>query len=246
MPDKPTALVTGASRGIGRGIAVRLAEEGYDVAFCFRSGKEAADETREAVERAGARCFHDRCDVTDIADVKAFVSNAEAALGPVEVLVNNAGITRDNPLVLMPPEDWNDVIGTNLTGTYNFSHCVAFGQLKRRSGVIVNVSSVAGVYGNATQSNYAASKAGVNILTRSLSRELGPYGIRVNAVAPGFIETDMTGHLSEKVRKKALATIPLRDFGAVSHVADLVSFLVSDKASYITGQIVQVDGGFSQ
>ncbi|MCX5555749.1 3-oxoacyl-[acyl-carrier-protein] reductase [Streptomyces sp. NBC_00038] len=246
MPDKPTALVTGASRGIGRGIAVRLAEEGYDVAFCFRSGKEAADETREAVERAGARCFHDRCDVTDIVDVKAFVSNAEAALGPVEVLVNNAGITRDNPLVLMPPEDWNDVIGTNLTGTYNFSHCVAFGQLKRRSGVIVNVSSVAGVYGNATQSNYAASKAGVNILTRSLSRELGPYGIRVNAVAPGFIETDMTGHLSEKVRKKALATIPLRDFGAVSHVADLVSFLVSDKASYITGQIVQVDGGFSQ
>lgn len=246
MPDKPTALVTGASRGIGRGIAVRLAEEGYDVAFCFRSGKEAADETREAVERAGASCFHDRCDVTDIADVKAFVSNAEAALGPVEVLVNNAGITRDNPLVLMPPEDWSDVIGTNLTGTYNFSHCVAFGQLKRRSGVIVNVSSVAGVYGNATQSNYAASKAGVNILTRSLSRELGPYGIRVNAVAPGFIETDMTGHLSEKVRKKALATIPLRDFGAVSHVADLVSFLVSDKASYITGQIVQVDGGFSQ
>ncbi|MFF1679776.1 3-oxoacyl-[acyl-carrier-protein] reductase [Streptomyces sp. NPDC058256] len=246
MPDKPIALVTGASRGIGRGIAVRLAEEGHDVAFCFRSGKEAAEETREAVERAGARCFHDHCDVTDIADVKAFVSNAEAALGPVEVLVNNAGITRDNPLVLMPPEDWNDVIGTNLTGTYNFSHCVAFGQLKRRSGVIVNVSSVAGVYGNATQSNYAASKAGVNILTRSLSRELGPYGIRVNAVAPGFIETDMTGHLSEKVRKKALATIPLREFGAVSHVADLVSFLVSDKASYITGQIVQVDGGFSQ
>ncbi|MFD3925180.1 3-oxoacyl-[acyl-carrier-protein] reductase [Streptomyces sp. NPDC058614] len=246
MPDKPIALVTGASRGIGRGIAVRLAEEGYDIAFCFRSGKEAADETREAVERAGARCFHDRCDVTDIADVKAFVSNAEAALGPVEVLVNNAGITRDNPLVLMPPEDWNEVIGTNLTGTYNFSHCVAFGQLKRRSGVIVNVSSVAGVYGNATQSNYAASKAGVNILTRSLSRELGPYGIRVNAVAPGFIETDMTGHLSEKVRKKALTTIPLREFGAVSHVADLVSFLVSDKASYITGQIVQVDGGFSQ
>ncbi|WP_326724824.1 3-oxoacyl-[acyl-carrier-protein] reductase [Streptomyces sp. NBC_00243] len=246
MPDKPIALVTGASRGIGRGIAVRLAEEGYDVAFCFRSGKEAADETREAVERAGARCFHDRCDVTDIADVRAFVSNAEAALGPVEVLVNNAGITRDNPLVLMPPEDWNEVIGTNLTGTYNFSHCVAFGQLKRRSGVIVNVSSVAGVYGNATQTNYAASKAGVNILTRSLSRELGPYGIRVNAVAPGFVETDMTGHLSEKVRKKALATIPLREFGAVSHVADLVSFLVSDKASYITGQIVQVDGGFSQ
>lgn len=246
MSGKPTALVTGASRGIGRGIAVRLAEEGYDVAFCFRSGKEAADETRQAVEEAGARCFHGRCDVTDLADVREFVGGAEAALGPVEVLVNNAGIVRDNPLVLMPPEDWNEVIGTNLTGTFNFSHCVAFGLMKRGRGTIVNVSSVAGVYGNATQTNYAASKAGVNILTRSLARELGPYGIRVNAVAPGFVETDMTDRLSEKVRKRALEMIPLRGFGEVSQVADLVSFLVSEKSSYITGQVIQVDGGFSQ
>ncbi|MBD0743111.1 3-oxoacyl-[acyl-carrier-protein] reductase [Streptomyces sp. CBMA152] len=246
MPDKPLALVTGASRGIGRGIAVRLAEEGHDVAFCFRSDKEAAQETRRAVTAAGARCFAERCDVTDAGEVKEFVTAAEAALGPVEVLVNNAGITRDNPLVLMPPEDWGEVIATNLTGTYHFSHCVAFGQMKRRRGVIVNVSSVAGVYGNATQTNYAASKGGVNLLTRSLSRELGRYGIRVNAVAPGFIETDMTRELTEKVRKKALETIPLRAFGEVAHVTDLVAFLVSERAAYITGQIVQVDGGYSQ
>ncbi|GHH19687.1 3-oxoacyl-[acyl-carrier-protein] reductase [Streptomyces lanatus] len=246
MPDKPIALVTGASRGIGRGIAVRLAAEGYDVAFCFRSGKEAADETRAAVEAAGARCFADRCDVADHADVQTFVTAAEDALGPVDLLVNNAGITRDNPLVLMPPEDWNDVIATNLTGTFNFCRRVAFGQMKRRRGTIVNISSVAGVYGNAAQANYAASKGGMNVLTRSLSRELAPYGIRVNAVAPGFIETDMTDALPEKFRAKALKTIPLGRIGTVDQVADLVCFLASERAAYITGQTVQVDGGYSQ
>ncbi len=245
MQENKVALITGGSRGIGRGIALRLAEEGYDIAFCYRSGTEHAEAVREAVEKTGVRCYHAPCDVADHEAVESFVKAAESALGHLDVLVNSAGIVRDNPLVLMPAADWNDVVATNLNGTFNFSRCAAFGFMKRKRGTIVNISSVAGVYGNPTQTNYSASKAGVNMLTRSLSRELGPYGVRVNAVAPGFIETDMTDRLSEKVREKALDMIPMRRFGDVGQVADLVSFLVSERSSYITGQVIQVDGGIS-
>ncbi|WP_407651461.1 3-oxoacyl-[acyl-carrier-protein] reductase [Actinoplanes sandaracinus] len=241
--EKRTVLVTGGSRGIGRAVAVQLAADGYDVAFCYRTGGEAAAITADEIKQHGVRVHHAPCDVADPAAVDAFVRGAEEELGPIDVLVNSAGIVRDAPMVLMEYEAWDSVLQTNLTGTYNFCHAVTFGFMKRHAGTIVNVSSVAGVYGNATQANYAATKGGINALSRSLAKELGPYGIRVNAVAPGFIETDMTAELPEKARKKAIGMIPLRRLGQVADVANLVSYLASDRAAYLTGQVLQVDGG---
>jgi 3-oxoacyl-[acyl-carrier protein] reductase len=243
MSVKRSAIVSGGSRGIGRATALALAEDGYDVAFCYRGDLEAAAVTEVELKERGAAVYHAPCDVADGAAVEDFVKAAEGRLGEVTVLVNSAGIVRDNPMVLMPPEDWSAVVDTNLTGTFNFCRTVAFRFMKRRAGVIVNLSSVAGVYGQASQTNYSAAKAGINGMSKALAKELAPYGVRVNVVAPGFIDTDMTAALPDKVRDKAKKLIPLRRFGAASDVADLVSFLVSDRAGYITGQVVQVDGG---
>jgi 3-oxoacyl-[acyl-carrier protein] reductase len=243
MTERRCAIVTGGSRGIGRAVAVKLAEDGYDIAFCYRSGGEAATETEKLLLEHGARVYHAPCDVADFDAASAFLKQAAKEIGPINALVNSAGIVKDNPMVLMPVEDWNSVISTNLSGTFNFCRNMVFEFMKRKEGVIVNMSSIAGVYGNATQSNYSASKAGIQGMSLALAKELGPYGIRVNVVAPGFIETDMTANLAGKVRDAALKAIPMKRVGAAAEVAELVSFLVSDKASYITGEVIRVDGG---
>ncbi|MFJ9691426.1 3-oxoacyl-[acyl-carrier-protein] reductase [Kitasatospora sp. NPDC101183] len=239
------ALVTGGSRGIGRATVLRLAEDGYDVAFCYQSNQEAADAVAKEAAEGGARILARRTDVSDMESVKALVRETEQELGPIDTVVTAAGITRDNPLVMMGDQDWHQVMDVNLDGVYHLCRSVVFEMMKRKSGSIVNLSSVAGVYGHAGQTNYAASKAGIIAFSRSLAKEVGRYGIRVNTVAPGFIETDMTAVLEGKTRKEALASVPLRRMGQPEEVADLVAYLASDRAAYITGAVLQIDGGIT-
>jgi 3-oxoacyl-[acyl-carrier protein] reductase len=240
--DGKVALVTGAARGIGQAIARKLAAEGADVALCDLKAEWLA-ETVGVVEAAGrkAKCFE--ADVSNAVAVEAVVSGVVDAFGRVDILINNAGITKDTLMVRMSEQDWDAVIGVNLKGTFLFSKAVARPMMKQRSGAIVNVASIIGLIGNAGQCNYAASKAGVVALTKSAARELATRNVRVNAVAPGFIQTRMTDVLPEDVRKKMLESIPMGRFGTADDVANVVLFLASDASSYMTGQVLPICGG---
>jgi 3-oxoacyl-[acyl-carrier protein] reductase len=239
------ALVTGASRGIGRAVAENLAAAGHPVAVNYHHSPDAAREVVGTIEAAGGTAIAVGADVGDAAAVTAMVEEVSGSLGPIEVLVNNAGITRDDLLLRMGPDAWDEVIRTNLRSAYLCTRAVLRGMLRARWGRIVSISSVAGLAGNPGQANYAAAKAGLLGFTRSIAKEVGSRGITVNAVAPGFIETDMTAALGDEVRRAATAAIALGRFGTVQEVADAVGYLASDRASYITGHVIVVDGGMS-
>lgn len=240
--DGKTALITGAARGIGQAIALKLAKGGADIAACDLKTEWLA-ETVSAVEALGRRAVPVAVDVGDAAAVDACVKAAIAALGRIDILVNNAGITKDTLLVRMSESDWDDVLRVNLKGTFLFSRAVAKPMMRQRSGAIVNIASIVGLIGQAGQCNYAASKAGVIALTKSTAKELAGRGVRANAVAPGFIQSKMTDALSQDVRDRYLSLVPLGRFGVTEDIARAVAFLASDEASYITGQVLSVNGG---
>ncbi|MDI9502235.1 MAG: 3-oxoacyl-[acyl-carrier-protein] reductase [Tissierellia bacterium] len=239
------AIVTGASRGIGRAIALSFAKEGANIAFTYTKDEEGAGITRRLLEDEGVRALAVCADGSDEEQAAKLVKEATDGLGPVHILVNNAGITRDNLLLRMSADDFDRVLDVNLKSAFLLTKACARGMMKQRYGKIINISSVVGVFGNAGQANYAASKAGLIGLTKTVAKELGSRGIRVNAVAPGFIQTDMTEALPEEVKEKMLGSVSLGSFGTPDDVAALCVFLASGDADYITGQVLHVDGGMA-
>ena len=239
------AVVTGASRGIGRAIALKLASEGAKVIVNYNGSKDRALEVKQKIEENGGSAEIYQCDVSDFEKCEAFITDIIRQWGRIDILVNNAGITRDGLLMKMSEEDFNKVLDTNLKGAFNTIRFASRQMLKQRSGRIINMASVVGVTGNAGQVNYAASKAGIIGMTKSAARELASRGITVNAIAPGFINTEMTEVLSDGVKEGARAQIPMKEFGETKDVAEAAAFLASDKARYITGQVLCVDGGMA-
>lgn len=237
------AFITGATRGIGRQIALTLAKEGFDIAINYRKENEDLIETKTMVEDQKVKCFTVQGDVSSFEDSERMVKDIIEEFNHIDILVNNAGITKDMLLMRMKKEDFESVIGVNLVGTFNITKNVIPYMMKNRSGRIINVSSVVGISGNAGQTNYSASKAGIIGFTKSLAKEVGSRNILVNAVAPGFIETQMTDVLKEAVKEEISKTIPLKRMGTVEDVANVVKFLASKDSSYITGQVINIDGG---
>mgnify|MGYP006297053523 CR=1 FL=1 len=242
--DGRSALITGASRGIGRAIAVRLARDGADVAG-LDVDVDPLQGTAELVEEQDCRFLGIEADVTDLGQMQDAVKQTTEAFGSLDVLVNNAGITRDNLLIRMSEEDWDSVISINLTGVFNGVKAAARQMMRQKNGSIVNISSVVGLLGNPGQVNYSASKAGVLGVTKSTAREVAKRGVRVNAVAPGYIQTRMTEELSDDAREALMEQIPLQQLGEPEDVANAVLFLASDASSYLTGQVISVDGGMA-
>lgn len=243
MLNGKTAIVTGASRGIGRAIACKLAAQGAAVVVNYNGSEDKAKEVEQEIRQAGGTASIYQCNVADYAQCEKFIQDVIQEYGCLDILVNNAGITKDGLLMKMSEEDFDQVIDTNLKGAFHTIRFASRQMLKQRSGRIINMSSVSGVAGNAGQANYAASKAGLIGLTKAAARELASRGITVNAIAPGFIETDMTDVLPEKVKEASVAQIPLGRFGKPEQVAAAAAFLASEEAGYITGQVLHVDGG---
>ncbi|SHK22069.1 3-oxoacyl-[acyl-carrier-protein] reductase [Anaerocolumna jejuensis DSM 15929] len=243
MLEGKTALVTGGSRGIGRAIAIALAKNGATVIINYCGSFEAANETAEIIKKDGGNAFLLQADVAEAADVERMFAWIAENVKRLDILVNNAGITRDNLILKMSEEEYNRVIDTNLKGVFYCLKQASRMMLKQRYGKIINISSISGIHGNPGQINYSAAKAGVIGMTKTLARELASRSINVNAIAPGYINTDMTVNLKDEIKAKAIETIPLRRFGEGEDIAEAVVFLASDKASYITGQVLSVDGG---
>ena len=243
MEDRKTVLVTGASRGIGKEVALKYAENGYDVIINYVSDKTDVKALENENKEKGAECLILKADVSNQDEVQKLVDGAIAKFGKIDVLVNNAGITKDNLLMRMSEEEFDKVLEINLKGTFLVTKAVTKYMMKKRTGSIINLSSVVGVAGNAGQCNYSASKAGIIGFTKSIAKELASRNIRANAVAPGFIETDMTSVLPDNVKEAIHNQIPLKRMGSAKEVAELIYFLGSEKSSYITGQVINIDGG---
>lgn len=237
------ALITGATRGIGKQIALTLANEGYDIALNYRKEDENLINTKREIEEKNVKCLAVKGDISDFEDTEKFVKEVIEEYGKIDVLVNNAGITKDMLLVRMKKEDFESVIDVNLVGTFNVTKNVISYMMKARSGRIINISSVVGVAGNSGQTNYSASKAGIIGFTKSLAKEVASRNILVNAIAPGFIETNMTDVLKDEVKEEIAKNIPLERMGNTQDVANVVKFLASEDSAYITGQVINVDGG---
>lgn len=242
LKDK-IALITGASSGIGKGIALKFAEEGAAVIINYNSNASEAEKLKEQIENAGGRASVYKCNVTNYEEVEKMIKFVIDEYGRIDILVNNSGITKDNLIMKMSPEDFDSVVDTNLKGTFYTIKTATKYMMKQRSGKIINMASVVGITGNASQANYAASKAGVIALTKSVAKEYASRNINVNAIAPGYIETKMTDILSDKVKESILGSIPLKRQGKTEDVANLAVFLASDESAYITGQVINVDGG---
>jgi 3-oxoacyl-[acyl-carrier-protein] reductase len=240
-----TALITGAARGIGKALALKFAEEGANIAFTDLVIDESGEETRKEIEAKGVKCLAYASNAANFEETAEVVKKIHEDFGTIDVLVNNAGITKDGLMLRMTEAQWDAVINVNLKSAFNFVHACLPIMMRQRGGSIINMSSVVGVHGNAGQANYSASKAGMIALAKSVAQEMGSRGVRANAIAPGFIETAMTHQLSEEVRKEWMKQIPLRRGGQAEDVANVAVFLASDLSSYVTGQVIQVDGGMN-